>query len=128
QLRFTDPGTLHLAGAMTLGSGGSLRDIHLTDFRVTLPSAYQRYGKAWLATLGFANLETRGQVEGSLWMDSHGLRAFKLDAQQVGISGGRVAVQNLDGALDWRRGADRPATRLSWNRLGFYDIVLGPAA
>lgn len=127
RLRFTDPGTLHLAGAMVLAADGGVRNIHMNRFSVDLPAAYSRYGKSWLATLGFDNLHTKGRMDGSLWMDSHGLRAFQLNAEQVAIRGARIAVSGLDGRLDWRRDSTRPATTLAWQRLGFYDINLGPA-
>lgn len=127
QVRFTDPGTLHLAGAMIIGSDGSVRNIHFSSFSASLPSAYERYGKAWLATLGFGHLHTRGRIDGSVWMDSHGLRSFQLNARHVDIHGGRVAVTGLDGTLDWRRGSTRPATTLAWQSLGFYNVTLGAA-
>lgn len=127
QLHFTDPGALHLAGAMIIGSDGSLRNIHLSRFSADLPAAYQRYGKAWLATLGYGKLRMDGKIDGSLWMDSHGLREFRFDANDVDVRGQRLAVQSLDGALDWQRGSDRPPTTLSWHSLGFYDIALGAA-
>ncbi|HEX7341640.1 MAG TPA: hypothetical protein VF269_05115 [Rhodanobacteraceae bacterium] len=127
ELRFTDPGTLQLVGAMNLGIDGHVRAIHLSRFSASLPSAYQRYGKAWLATLGFDHLLTSGQVSGYLWMDAHGLRAFGLQSNQLGIRGARLSVNGLDGTLDWRRGGSLQATTLAWKALGFYNIALGPA-
>ncbi|HET7267148.1 MAG TPA: hypothetical protein VFJ15_03500 [Oleiagrimonas sp.] len=127
RLHFTDPGTLHLAGTMVLGTDGSVRNIHLGQFGVELPNAYQRYGKAWLATLGFDNLRTKGHMGGSLWMDSHGLRAFRINAEQVAVRGARIALSGLDGQLDWQRDGTRPASMLSWDGIGFYDIHLGAA-
>lgn len=126
-LRVTDPGTLHLTGAMVLADDGSVRNIHLGHFSVELPEAYQRYGKAWLATLGFDNLQTAGRLDGSLWMDSHGWRAFDVTADQVALHGARIAVNGLDGQLGWQRDGNQPATTLAWKNLGFYDIQLGAA-
>lgn len=126
-LRFTDPGTLHLSGAMFVADDGHVRNVNLTRFSASLPGAYTRYGKAWLATLGYANLKTAGELEGSFWMDAHGLRALQLNASQVTAQGARLAVSGLDGALDWRRGATRPATSLAWKQLAFSGIDLGAA-
>ncbi len=128
-LRFTDPGALHVDGSMVLAGDGSVRNLHLGQFSARLPTAYQRYGKAWLATMGFSDLRTSGYLDGSVWKDSHGWRAFRFDARDVDIRGdGRLAVQGLNGGFDWRRGSDRPATTLSWQSLGFYRIALGAAS
>lgn len=127
ELRFTDPGTLHLDGSVALGSDGVVRGIHLEHFTADLAAAYAVYGKAWLATLGLGDLTVTGQVAGSLWLDAKGLRAFRVDAQQVDLRGDRLAVTGLAGTLDWLRAGDRPATTLGWRSLGFYDIGLGPA-
>lgn len=127
RLYFTDPGTMQLAGAMIIGADGSVRNIHLSRFSASLPAAYQRYGKAWLATLGYGHLHTDGKVNGSLWMDAHGLRGFRINANDVDIRGQRLAVKGLDGALDWQRGSNRPASTLAWHSLSFYDITLGSA-
>lgn len=127
RLRFTDPGALHLTGSMLLGAGGKVDNVHLDRFSADLSTASQRYGKAWLATLGYPDLRAGGQVEGSLWVDSHGLRSFRLQADGVDLHTRRLTVKGLDGGLDWRRGADRPATTLSWQGLDFYRIAFGPA-
>lgn len=125
-LRFTDPKTLRLSGSLVLGHDGSVRNVHLSQFHAGLPAAYQRYGKSWLATLGYPDLDTKGQLDGSVWMDAHGMRAFRFQAGNVDIDGGgRLGVRGLDGGLDWRRGEDRPATDMAWKQLDFHRISLG---
>lgn len=127
-LRFTDPNTLHFNGSMVLANDGSVRNLHMSRFSASLPTAYRRYAKTWLATLGFTGLTTSGQLDGSLWFDAHGWRAFSFRASNVDIHGnGRLAVEGLDGGFDWERGSDRPATTLGWQKLDFYRIVLGAA-
>ncbi|HET7299722.1 MAG TPA: hypothetical protein VFJ01_03635 [Oleiagrimonas sp.] len=127
-LRFTDPNTLHFNGTMVLANDGSVRNIHMSRFSASLPGAYQRYGKSWLATLGFANLTTSGRLDGGMWLDANGWRAFHFNASDVNIRGnGRLAVEGLNGGFDWSREHDRPATTLGWQKLDFYRIALGAA-
>lgn len=126
KINFTDPEVLHLAGSMVLGTNGSVRNLHLGQLQASLPMAYQRYSKAWLATLGFPDMRTSGHVDGSVWMDAHGLRAFRFQARDVDLAGGgRLGVRGLDGGMDWRRGEDRPVTALAWQQLDFYRIAFG---
>ncbi len=127
RLRFTDPDTLHLTGSMLLGADGKVDNVHLDRFNANLSAASQRYGKAWLATLGYPDLRASGRAAGSLWMDSHGLRSFRLQTDAVDLHTRRLAVKGLNGELDWQRGADRPATTLSWKGMDFYRIAFGPA-
>lgn len=128
-LRFTDPKAMHLSGAMVLANDGSIRNLHLEQLQASLPAAYQRYGKTWLATLGFSDLHTAGQVDGSVRVDSRGLRAFRFQARDVNIAGGgHLGVKGLDGGLDWQRDGSRPTTTLAWQQLDFYKIGLGAAS
>lgn len=127
-LRFTDPNTLHFNGTMVLANDGSVRNLHMSRFSASLPGAYQRYGKSWLATLGFAGLTTSGRLDGGIWLDANGWRAFHFNASNVNIRGNeRLAVEGLNGGFDWSRERDRPATILAWQKLDFYRIVLGAA-
>ncbi len=127
-LRVTDPQALQLSGSMLIGNDGSIRQLNLGDVRATLPAAYQRYGKAWLATLGFPDLHAAGHLVASVRSDARGLRAFRFQASDVDLAGGgRLGVTGLNGGLDWRRGENRPATGMSWRGLRFYDIAFGAA-
>src|SRR5699024_9616639 len=125
-LRFTDPDALRINGTMVLAADGSVRNVHLSQFSADLPAAYQRYGKTWLATMGFSDLHTSGTLDGSVWKDSHGWRAFRFDADNVSIRGkGRLTVQGLNGGFDWVRGGNRPPTTMGWKEIGFYNVALG---
>lgn len=128
-LRFTDSDALHLAGALDFGADGSLRGIDVDQFSARLPDAYQRYGKTWLATLGFRDLKTAGYIQGSLNLDADGPQAFAFAVRDVDLTDpdGRLAVAGLNGGLDWARAGTRPATSLGWRSLSLYKIVNGAA-
>jgi hypothetical protein len=126
-LRFNDPDALQLSGSLAFAADGSVGAIDLQQVRARLPAAYQRYGKTWLATLGLRNLKTSGFVQASLAQGAKGPQAFAFDAHNVEVTdaGGRFAVTGLNGGLDWRRGATRPATTLGWQALRLYKLPLG---
>ena len=129
-LDFDDPEALRLSGALAFDRHGNLDKLDLTRFAATFPAAYDRYGTTLVQDLtGFEALTTSGSISGSLDLPSQGLRAIDFTADNVTLDshGGRLAVANLDGGLDWRAGVSRPATRLQWGALSLYKLAFGPA-
>lgn len=129
QIRFSDPGALTLDAAMRFAAGGHLQQLHVSRLGATLPAAYQRYGKAWLNTMGFANLKTHGAFSASLDLTSRGLSAFRFDAHDLDLADAakHFGVRNLDGGLNWSRGGTRKPTTLGWKSLKFDAIPNGAA-
>ena len=126
RVRFADPGTLSLSGTFDFDRNGNLRTLSLDRFDAQLPAAYQRYGKTWLATHGWRDLKTSGEVSGSLAMSASGWRLLRVHAHALNLddADGRFRVQGLDGELDWNHDGTRPRTTLSWKGLGVYRIPL----
>ena len=129
RLRVADPDALQLDGALAFDARGDLQMLRLDRFRASFPEAYQRYGQAWLATLGLRDLRSAGQLNGSLDLRSDGLRAFAFDTRWLDLAdgSGRFAVSGLHGGLDWSVQGVRPATTLAWQGLQFYRIPGGAA-
>lgn len=129
RLRVGDPDALVLNGAMAFDAKGELRSLNLSRLELELPAAYERYGKAWLATMGLHDMTTRGDVESTLDLRQDGLHAFDFDTDGLDLADGdgRFAVQGLKGGLDWSRNGSRQSTDLGWQSLGIYKLVNGPA-
>jgi hypothetical protein len=130
-LDFDDPGALRLSGSMGFDRHGALDKLTLDRFAATFPAAYTRYGTTLVRSLtGFESLATSGSISGALDLGSNGPRVIDLTAKDLTLDshGGSFAVAGLDGGLDWRAGATRPATQLKWNALGIYRLVFGPAS
>lgn len=127
RVRFTDPGTLSLAGNFDFDRNGNLGTWSLGRFEARLPAAYQRYGKTWLDTHGWRDLKTSGELGGALAMGSGGWRELRMHAHDLNLSDaqGRFRVHGLEGGLDWKHNGTRPPTTLSWKGLGMYRIPLG---
>ncbi|WP_426664102.1 hypothetical protein [Rhodanobacter aciditrophus] len=129
RLRFDDADALQLDGALAFDAKGNLQKLQLDRFHASFPAAYQRYGQAWLATLGLRDLRSSGHLSGSLDLGGNGLRAFAFDTEGLDLADGdgRFAVSGLHGGLDWSAQGDRPATTLGWQGLQFYRIPHGAA-
>ena len=129
-LDYDDHDALRVSGSLGFDRKGDLDKLDLKRVAATFPAAYTRYGTTFVQSMsGFKQLQTSGSLVGSLDIGSSGLRAFDLTAQDVSMNsqGGSLAVAGLNGAVDWRAGASRPATTLSWNALAMYQIRFGPA-
>ncbi|HET7359310.1 MAG TPA: hypothetical protein VFJ04_04115, partial [Rhodanobacteraceae bacterium] len=128
-LHFNDVDALQLSGSLAFAGDGSISAIDLRQVRASLPAAYQRYGKTWLATLGLRDLKTSGFVQASLKQGPHGPDAFAFDARDFDIAdaGGRFAVTGMNGGMDWRRTGTRTPTTLGWQALRLYKLPLGAA-
>ena len=130
-LDFDDPGALGLSGSIGFDRHGALDKLALNRFAATFPAAYTRYGTTLVRSLtGFDSLTTSGSISGALDFGSNGLRVIDFAARNVTLDshGGSLAVAGLDGGLDWRAGATRPATQLKWSALSLYRLDFGPAS
>lgn len=125
---FDDSDALGLQGDMAFDPAGELDSLRLLSLHANLPAAYQRYASSTLATHGFAELTTSGQLDVSLRFDD-GLEALKLVTEQISIrdAGDRIDIRGLDGALDWQKNSDRPASTLAWQRFGLLGLPFGAA-
>lgn len=129
RLRVGDPDAVQLRGSMAFTAKGALASLDLDQLQLSLPAAYQRYGRAWLATYGLRDVTTRGQLSATLDLREDGLHAFDFDTDGMDLADadGRLAISGLRGGLDWSRNGRRQATNLSWQSLGLYRLVNGPA-
>jgi hypothetical protein len=128
-LDFDDRDALRVSGSLDFDRKGAIAKLDLTRFAAVFPAAYARYGTTFVQNLtGFTQLETSGAVAGSLRMDGGELKAFDLTAENVSMDshGGSLAIAGLDGRIDWRSKASRPATTLKWDALALYRIAFGP--
>ncbi|MGH8145711.1 MAG: hypothetical protein ACREPY_05215 [Rhodanobacteraceae bacterium] len=127
-LDYDDHDALRVSGSLGFDRKGKLDLLDLKRFAATFPAAYTRYGTSFVEGLtGFKQLDTSGSLAGSLNMDGKGIESFDLNLENVSVNGGSIAVAGLNGKLDWRARASRPATTLSWNTLAMGGLALGPA-
>lgn len=129
RLRVSDADALQFDGAVAFDAKGGLKTLKLDRLHASFPAAYQRYGQAWLDTLGLRDMRITGQLDGSVDLRADGPHsfAFKTDGLDLADAGGQLAIDGLHGGLDWAINGDRPATTLGWRRLQLYRIPNGAA-
>lgn len=129
RLRVNDPDALQLEGALAFDAKSDLKSLRLNHFHASFPSAYERYGQAWLSTLGLRDMRINGELSGSLDLRSDGPRSFEFntDGLDLADADGHLVINDLQGGLDWSARGERPLTSLSWHRLQFYRITNGAA-
>lgn len=128
-LDYEDRDVLRVNGSMGFDRNGDLDQLDLQRIAAAFPEAYTRYGTTlFQRLLGMQKLTTSGSVSGALRMDDKGFQSFDLSAANFSLGGdGRgVAVKGLDGRVDWRAGASRPATTLDWDALALDQLAFGP--
>ena len=127
RLRVSDADALQLEGALAFDAQGALAKLRLDRFQAQFPAVYQRYGEAWLTTLGLRAVQINGTLNGKLDLGADGLRsfAFATDGLSFADGDGRLAVKDLRGGLDWSVQGQRPATALSWQQVQIYRLPFG---
>lgn len=126
RLTLDDPGVLRAEAKLHLGAKPA---VQIDTVDAVFPVAYERYAKSLLAPRGLGELEIRGRLRGNVDWTANGLSAFIVRPQNLSVKdkAGRFAIDDLNGALDWRRDVSRPATKLSWHSAELYRLALGPA-
>ncbi|EIL95153.1 hypothetical protein [Rhodanobacter spathiphylli] len=129
RLRVNDADALQLDGALSFDARGELKSLRLDRLHANFPAAYQRYGQAWLSTLGLRDMRVNGQLNASLDLRADGPHAFAFSTDGISLADAdsHLAVDGLQGGLDWARDGERPATTLAWRSLQFYQVVNGAA-
>ncbi|WP_266167936.1 hypothetical protein [Dyella subtropica] len=129
RLRVGDADAMQLEGSLAFDAKGELQKLKLDKFQASFPAAYQRYGQAWLATLGMRNMRVSGQVGATLDLGSDGLHSFSFDTGGIDFADGdgRLAVSGLRGGMDWALHGTRPATTMSWRAVQIYRLANGAA-
>jgi hypothetical protein len=127
RLHVGDADALQLDGSLGFDARGNLKTLQLDRLHAVFPAAYQRYGSAWLESLGLHDVHIAGQVNGSVNLRADGLRSFAFDTEGLNLSDGdgHVAIDGLHGGLDWSLQGDRPVTTLGWHSLQLYRIPNG---
>jgi len=129
-LHFDDGDALSVGGKLRFDAKENLVALDFDRFQASLPDAYTRYGSAWLATLGWKDMATSGNLSGSIALSNGVAQQFDVRANDVGISDGdgRIALSGLKGELDWDAQGARPASTLAWQSLAIYKLPFGATA
>lgn len=127
RLHVNDADAMQLDGALAIDAKGALTSLKLTDFHASFPAAYDRYGQAWLSTMGVKDASVTGEMVASIDLRADGLHSFAFSTPGIDFSdaAGSVGVRGLHGALEWTAHGDGPATTLAWRGMQFHRVPLG---
>jgi len=105
-------------------------DVELRNSSVA--NLYTNLIKVAAAGTIFGDLETDGSLSGSVSIADSALRSLKvqLDSANLDDRGGRFAIYELKGAVDWSADESHvpDVSRLSWDSGTVYNIVIGGGA
>ncbi|MDX1697646.1 MAG: hypothetical protein R3308_05130, partial [Thiohalobacterales bacterium] len=126
---YRHPGSLHLdgTGSLALRATNPLRQLDLRVHEARLPSAYEHYLQPWLTGTLAGNMETAGELAGSLAMADGALQRASLEVRTLTLSqtDGLFGFDNLQGALDWSNTAMPEYSTLAWDAGHVYRVALG---
>ena len=130
-LELDDPGVLHVSGSARIVLSGAprLAALELDLREAAAASLYRRYLQPFAGAGALSDLVVEGRVAARVsWREAGAARAtLALHGLGAGDAGGRFALIDLDGELDWRRGQPPGDSRLAWRALQLGPLVLGPA-
>ena len=129
RLGWSDPGTLELEAAFELQPAdlAPLRRLHASVVSATMPQALARYAAGMLEAQGFAGLELQGELGAELEVGASG-RIDRLAVHTRGLDlrepARGVAIERLQGGVDWSATGERPATAFGWTSGRIGDVAL----
>lgn len=127
-LLFKDGGLVEASGGLVLQSEeGRWHPVELTLERARLqfPGAWRRWGEGPAAARGFGDLETEGEVVGSMVWRSGRLESLDLalDGVSVNDPSGRFAIDSIDGGF--ARSPEQFRAELDWDGLDLFNLPFG---
>jgi len=131
QFHWNDPDALEVSAQAELlrGERIAVESVQLDVARLDLAAALPRYAASTLAAAGWPELAGSGRLGGAIRVDASGLRAFSLAADGVSVvdGAGRIALDGLDGSIEWDAAAARAPTSIGWDRLELLHVPFGAA-
>lgn len=130
-LRWRDPGTLELDGAVRLdvAAASPLQDADLKFVLPALGAGYTRYFESVAASSGLAGMKVDGAAHGALTWRAGEWDALDITLQGVDLEDGqrRFGAQSLAGNLRLQRGPGAVESDLAWRSAHVYELGLGAA-
>jgi len=129
-LRFEHRNVLKLSGSLEIGVEPEF-EIHSAQLAFDARgAAYAAYLRPFFFGTPAETLSLDGRINGELDINQSQWQSLWMQLQGVSVadSRARIAVEGLDGKLDWREGAQTPgASSLAWRSAELYRLPLGPA-
>lgn len=114
------------SGSLDTAALAPLRTLDVHIGRALFPLASQRYARSMLAAQGLGKLALRGELSGDLAIDAHGVQRVALATPRLDLDDGRgrIALNGIEGGIDWAATGTQPALALAWKSANIGDVKL----
>ncbi|HAJ92849.1 MAG TPA: hypothetical protein DCO71_09610, partial [Gammaproteobacteria bacterium] len=126
---YRHPGSVQLEGSgrLNLAAAAPLRALHLEIRQAEFPSLYDTYLQPWLYDSALADLDTAGQLSGSLRWEQGKLSHVSLDPVKLSVDDreGRFELEAINGRLRWSDTTTPARSELAWAGGSIFRVSLG---
>jgi hypothetical protein len=126
---YRHPGSVQLAGSglFSLGADAPLRTLHLEIRQAEFPALYDTYLQPWLYDSALADLDTAGQLSGSMRWEQGKLSHVSLNPVELSVDDreGRFELDAINGRLRWSDSTTPARSELAWAGGSIFRVSLG---
>jgi hypothetical protein len=126
---YRHPGSVLLEGHghFSLAAAAPLRALQLEIRQAEFPSLYDTYLQPWLHDSALADLDTAGQLSGSLRWEQGKLSHVSLDPVKLSVDDreGRFGLNAMNGRLRWSDTTTPARSELAWASGSVFRVALG---
>ena len=126
---YRHPGSVQLEGSghFKLAADAPIRALQLEVRQAEFPSLYDTYLQPWLYDSALADLDTTGQISGTLRWEQGKLSHVSLDPVNLSVDDreGRFGLHAMNGQLRWSDTDTPVRSELAWESGSVFDVALG---
>ena len=126
---YRHPGSVQLQGDghFNLAADAPLQTLQIEIPQADFPSLYDTYLRPWLYDSMLADLDTAGQISGTLRWDEGKLSHVALDPLKLSVDDreGRFALHAVDGRIRWNDTTMPVRSELAWASGSLFQVALG---
>jgi hypothetical protein len=129
---YSHPGSVQLEGQghFTLATDAPVRELQLEIQQAEFPSLYDTYLQPWLHDSMLADLDTAGQLSGTLRWEQGKLSQVSLDPARLSVDDreGRFELDSMHGRVRWSDSGIPARSELAWAGGSVFRVLLGAAS
>jgi len=126
---YRHPGSVQLEGSgiFSLATDAPLRALQLDIQQAEFPALYDTYLQPWLYDSALADLDTAGQLSGSMRWERGKLSLVSLDPVDLSVDDreGRFELDAVNGRLRWSDTTTPARSELAWASGSIFRVSLG---
>ncbi len=128
-LTYSHPGSVQLEadGHINLAADEPLKTLRIEVLQADFPSLYDSYLRPWLYGSLLADLDTAGQISGTLRWNEGKLSQLALDPLNLSVDDreGRFALDAVNGRIRWNDTSTPVRSELFWAGGSVFQVALG---